>query len=207
VLHEQFQDLTKQEHAARLGMWVFLGSELLLFAALFTLYAAYRTMYPHEFAVAASHDNVLIGSMNTIILLTSSLTVALSIHAVRAGHPKRASILLLVTMVLGALFLALKLTEWGQHLSEGIAPGVHYTNTEMTGYGYALFFTLYYVMTGLHAIHVTIGMIILGWLAVKCWREEMSSAFQLPVELGGLYWHLVDLIWIFLWPLLYLVRG
>jgi cytochrome c oxidase subunit III len=205
-LHEQFEDLDKQAHAARLGMWAFLGSELLLFAGLFALYAGYRAMYPGEFAVAVGHDNALLGTTNTVVLITSSFTVAMSLHAVRRGHLRRASALLAFSVACGLLFLVLKGIEYGQHLHEGIAPGAMYHYAALPTPGARLFFTLYYLMTGLHGIHVIVGMGLLTWLAVGCVRRVYSPARSIHVELGALYWHLVDVIWIFLWPMLYLMH-
>ena len=205
-LFEQFEDLDKQAHAARLGMWAFLGSELLLFAGLFALYAAYRAMYPADFAVAVGHDNVAIGTANTVILITSSFTVAMSLHEVRLGYPRRAAALLFFSVACGLLFLILKGIEYAQHLREGIAPGVMHHHEPFAGAGTTLFFTLYYTMTGLHALHVIVGMSLLTWLGVGCAMRAYSPARYTHVELGALYWHLVDVIWIFLWPMLYLMH-
>jgi cytochrome c oxidase subunit 3 len=205
-LAEQFEDLDKQVHAYRLGMWAFIASEALLFAGLFTLYAAYRVMYPAEFAEAVAHNDIVLGSVNTCILITSSLTVALSVHAIRGDHARRAGAFLAASIVLAIAFLVLKGTEYTEHFREGIFPGDQFRNTEMTRFGHKMFFTTYYISTGLHAIHVIIGIGVLGVLAVQCLLRRYSAASYVPVELGGLYWHLVDVIWIFLWPLLYLAR-
>ena len=205
-LREQFEDLDKQAHAARLGMWAFLGSELLLFAGLFTLYAAYRIMYPVDFALAVEHDNALIGTTNTAVLITSSLTVALSLSAVRAGRGRRAAALLVFSILCGLLFLFLKGVEYRQHFHEGIFPGAAYRFAELPTAGAGMFFSLYYLMTGLHAIHVIVGLSLLAWLAVGAWTGAFSAARSIHVELGALYWHLIDVVWIFLWPMLYLMH-
>lgn len=205
-LAEQFEDLSKQAHAARLGMWFFLGSELLLFGGLFALYTSYRVMYPADFAAATGHNNVVIGTTNTLILLTSSLTVAMSVGAVRADRPRRAAWLLAASALLGAVFLALKGVEYAEHFHEGILPGQGYQFAELPQAGARMFFTLYYLLTGLHAIHVIAGMTVLCWLGWGCLRGRYSAENELYVELGGLYWHLVDIVWIFLWPLLYLAH-
>ena len=207
VLHEQFEDLDKQAHAARLGMWVFLSSELLLFAGLFALYTGYRVMYPADFAVAVTHDNVALGSANTVILITGSFTVATSLWAVRAGKSRLAGGLLLFSIACGLLFLIFKGIEWGQHFHEGIYPGVPYRDPELATYGAHMFFTLYYYMTGLHALHVIVGMGLLAWIADGVFRGEYATGYSVRVELAGLYWHLVDIVWIFLWPMFYLMRG
>jgi cytochrome c oxidase subunit 3 len=205
-LAEQFEDLSKQTHAAHLGMWIFLASEVLLFAGLFALYAGYRAMYPVDFARATAHNNVVIGTINTFILITSSLTVALSIHAIRSSLPRRTAYLLLASMLLGMAFLVLKGIEYAQHFREGIFPGAAYRFAELPSSGAKLFFTLYFLSTGLHSLHVIGGLVVLGWVLIRCLQGEYSGAYHTPVELGGLYWHLIDIIWIFLWPLLYLTH-
>jgi cytochrome c oxidase subunit 3 len=206
-LYEQYQDLDQQAHAARLGMWAFLGSEVLLFAVLFTLYAAYRAMYPADFEAAIAHNNLLIGTVNTIVLITSSLTVALSLHEVRKNRPLRAGALLAISVGFGLVFLILKGIEYSQHLHEGIYPGAAYHFAEMPGYGAKLFYTLYYLMTGLHAIHVIVGMLLLSWLMMGTFARAYSAPRSIQVELGALYWHLIDVVWIFLWPMLYLMHS
>jgi cytochrome c oxidase subunit 3 len=202
----QYESIEKQRATARLGMWVFLGSESLLFAGLFALYAAYRFVYPDEFHAAAEHANVVLGTINTYVLLTSSLTVALAIHAARHGARRRIVGFLLLTIALGITFDVLKIVEYAEHLREGIAPGAYYSFSELPAHGAVLYVTLYYLLTGLHAIHVTGGLIVLIWLAVKAQRGRFTPDSHLALELGGLYWHLVDLVWIFLWPLLYLIK-
>jgi len=205
-LVEQFEDLDKQTHAARLGMWIFLGSEVLLFTVLFALYTGYRAMYPDVFAAGVEHNNALIGTTNTLILITSSATVALGVHAIRASKARHAGYWLVLSIAFGALFLVLKGAEYAEHVHEGIIPGAAYHFEGLRMQGAVLFFTLYYMLTGLHALHVIAGMTFLGIVSVGCFRERYSSVNHTPVELGGLYWHLVDIIWIFLWPMLYLMH-
>jgi cytochrome c oxidase subunit 3 len=205
-LHEQFEDLDKQAHAVRLGMWAFLGSETLLFAGLIALYAGYRAMYPVDFALAVAHNNVVIGTVNTLVLITSSLTVALGLAALHAGRARLAAFFVLFSIGCGLLFLALKGVEYGQHFRVGIFPGAGYRFAELPSRGANMFFTLYYDLTFLHALHVTVGMGLLAWIAVGCWRGAFSSANSTPPELAGLYWHLIDIVWIFLWPMLYLMH-
>jgi cytochrome c oxidase subunit 3 len=185
----------------RLGMWIFLASEALLFAGLFALYAAYRWAYPAEFHAAAAHANVVLGTINTYVLLTSSLTVALAVAAARARRRRRAVVLLAVTVGLALAFDALKAVEYAEHLAAGFAPGRHYAFAALPARGVALYVTLYFLLTGLHAVHVTGGAVALAWLA---WRTHRGAA-PIGLELGALYWHLVDLVWIFLWPMLYLI--
>ncbi|MEO8551672.1 MAG: cytochrome c oxidase subunit 3 [Kofleriaceae bacterium] len=204
-LEVQYDTLPRQHATARLGMWIFLASESLLFAALFALYAAYRYVYPVAFHAAAAHANVLIGTVNTYLLLTSSLTVALAIAETKRSHRRRALVLLALTIALGVAFEVLKGIEYGQHLADGIAPGDYYAFAALPARGAVLYFTLYYLMTGLHALHVAGGLCALAWLWLSLYRGRIDSTSYLALELGGLYWHLVDLVWIFLWPLIYLV--
>ncbi|MBI4508113.1 MAG: cytochrome c oxidase subunit 3 [Deltaproteobacteria bacterium] len=205
-LAEQFESLAKQAHAARLAMWLFVCSELLLFAGLFALYGAYRVMYPAGFMAAAKLNNLTLGTINTFILISSSFTVAMGIHSMRVSRPRWTAALLTATIFLGLTFLVIKIIEYGQHVHHGILPGSHYRFTAMDNPGAKTFFTLYYFMTGLHALHVLGGLAALGWMTVLVRKNYFSAEHHVPLELGGLYWHLVDLIWLFLWPLLYLTR-
>jgi cytochrome c oxidase subunit 3 len=200
----QFETLAKQQHAVRFGMWIFLGSELLLFAGLFGLYVAYRIQYPVAFAEGVHHNALALGTINTVVLIVSSFTVAWSIHAIRRGRPKTTRWMLVVTMVLGSLFLVFKGIEYAGHFAEGVLPGRYYSFEGMPDYGGQLFFTLYYFMTGLHALHMIGGLTVMLWLWVRVGRRKTTQAHHTELELGGLYWHLVDGIWIFLWPLFYL---
>ena len=194
-LAEQFEDLDQQEHADRLGIWVFLGSETLLFAGLFALYWSYRRMYGGAFTMAVHQNHVLLGTVNTLVLLTSSLTVALSIRAVQVHRPRAAVWSLAASILLGLAFLVIKAFEYGMHFREGITPGAGYHNDAMPGAGPQLFFRLYYLMTGLHALHVTAGLVVLGWLLVRCRAGAYSAERHVTLEMGGLYWHTIDIIW------------
>ena len=206
ALPVQFSTAEVRDHSSRLGMWVFLASEILLFAGLFALYAGYRAIYGEAFAEGVKHDNVAIGTINTFILIGSSFTVALSLSRVRHGSQLGAIILLLISMALGALFLVLKGVEWAQHFHEGILPGRHYHYAELPTFGGNIFFTLYFFMTGLHAIHVTGGLLVLLFFTVGIARGTTHAGRHVRFEAGTLYWHLVDVIWFFLWPLFYLAR-
>jgi cytochrome c oxidase subunit III len=200
----QFENLTKQEHAARFGMWIFLGSEVLLFAGLFGLYAAYRVEYSAEFERAFHHNEALIGTLNTVILILSSFTIAWSIHALRRERRRTALLMLFVTLACGSLFLVFKGVEYSHHFAEGIFPGAYYSFAEMPSNGARLFFTLYFFMTGLHALHMIAGLVLVSWLTTRVYRRRTTSRYHTELEMGALYWHLVDSIWIFLWPLFYL---
>lgn len=207
--HEHhFQDLETQAHAARLGMWVFLASEALLFGALFTLYSAARVQHAESFREGIAHTDKVLGSLNTLILLTSSFTVAAAVHVLKAGRRGTAILCLLASIAMGALFMVFKLLEWSHHFHEGIYPGggTHFFH-EHPAQGLPIFFTLYYIMTGLHALHVLAGMTVLGIMALGIVRGLVSPSHAHRLEVGALYWHLVDVVWIFLWPIFYLTGG
>jgi cytochrome c oxidase subunit 3 len=205
---EHFENLEKQAHAARLGMWVFLGSEVLFFSGLFALYIAYRTEHPYGFGVGVEHNTLALGSINTGVLLVSSYTVAMAVHELRRGKNRLSALLIGTTVLLGLAFLVIKTTEYLQHFREGIYPGgwgpfFH----EHGDAGTKMFFTLYYCMTGLHAAHVFVGMCVLAVLLLRVARRDIGDWAPHPLAMGAVYWHLVDLIWIFLWPLFYLIPG
>lgn len=204
-LQQHFESLPKQAHAARLGMWIFLATELLLFGGLFVAYAAYRYLYAAEFARASRHLVTWIGTTNTFVLLTSSLVVALAVHFARHGRGRLSATMLAVGLGLGLAFLGLKALEYAIDVREGLLPVRFLAHRELSGGGAAVFLSLYWLMTALHAVHVTIGMGVLAFVARLSWRGVFSAEYDTPIELGAMYWHLVDLIWIFLWPLLYLV--
>ena len=200
---DHFESLEVQAHAARLGTWVFLCSELLLFAGLFTLFAASRAHDPRGFHQGIAHAARMIGSINTGVLLVSSTTAALGVQAMRDARKGRALAFVLATAALGILFLAIKVFEYGMHISEGILPGAR--GAWFADHGDApIYWTLYYLMTGIHSIHVLVGVGLLGWTALRLRRGVIQPDTAYRLDLVVLYWHLVDLIWIFLWPLLYL---
>ena len=203
-LADQYSGYARQERTLRFGMWVFLASESLLFAGLFALYAAYRSMYTADFDDAVRHNTVVYGTVNTYILLSSSFTVALSVWATRRTRPRLAVGLLLATIALGAAFLVLKLIEYREHWRNGALPGPFYQWAEHPTFGANRFFTVYWLMTGLHALHVSAGLVILAWLAVRAHRRHYTAEHHTTLEMGTLYWHLIDVVWIFLWPILYL---
>jgi cytochrome c oxidase subunit 3 len=195
----------QRDHALHLGMWVFLGSETLLFAGLFGLYTAYRLSYPTAFAEASHHNEEWIGSVNTFVLILSSFFIAWAIALLRAGRRRACLWSMAATLLLGCTFLGLKSYEYASHFAEGIKPGPYYAYAELPERGAVIFFTLYYFITGLHALHVVAGMVIIGWLLTRVYRRRTGPAHLVELELGGLYWHLVDIMWIFIWPLLYLI--
>jgi len=205
ALAHHFESLEKQAHAQRLGMWLFLATEILLFTALFAAYGVYRFLYADAFSEASRGLATWMGGVNTFVLVTSSLTVALGLDAAARGDGRRSGGLFFLSIGMGLVFMALKAVEYRHHFASGELPGQYYTAGAIAGSGGALFFTLYFLITGLHAFHVLIGMTVLGVIGVKSWRGAYSPEYHVPVELAGLYWHLVDLIWIFVFPLIYLI--
>jgi cytochrome c oxidase subunit III len=203
-----FESLQKQAHAARLAMWVFLGSEALFFSGLFALYAAYRTEHPLGFGLGVEHNTVVWGSVNTLILVVSSYALTLSVRALRRDRPRLAGAMLVVTIALGVAFALVKVGEWMHHFDEGIYPGGSGSFfREHPDPGTMMFFTLYFAMTGLHEVHVVVGVVVLCFLLWKLIRREIPASAPHPLEVGALYWHFVDMIWLFLWPLFYLMPG
>jgi cytochrome c oxidase subunit 3 len=204
-LAHHFENLEKQQHAARLGMWLFLATEILLFTALFAAYGVYRYLYADAFVAASHHLHTSIGLTNTIVLITSSFTVAWGLDQAAQGKGKNTFLLFGFSVLLGVVFLCFKAYEYTHHFHEGMLPGRFYTYEALgPGPGGAIYFSLYYLITGLHAIHVIIGMTVLTVIALKARAGRYSAEYFVPVELAGLYWHLVDLIWIFVFPLIYL---
>jgi cytochrome c oxidase subunit 3 len=204
-LAHHFENLEKQQHAARLGMWLFLATEVLLFTALFTAYSVYRYLFGRVFEEASRLMHTSLGAANTLVLLTSSLTAALAVLYARRGQGRRAALLLGATLAFAAAFMVIKAFEYSHHFHEGQLPGPYYTYAELRAPGASMFFTLYFLMTGVHGLHVLVGMGVLTVLMAGCLRGTYSATRNTAVELGVLYWHLVDLIWIFLFPLLYLI--
>jgi cytochrome c oxidase subunit III len=187
------------------GMWIFLAGEVLFFGALFTAYVVYRNMYPDVFAEASRHLDVVLGSINTFILLTSSLTMALAVNAIQSGKHKTMVLFLVATMILGSAFVVIKGSEYLHVIAENLFPGENFVYHGQQPQQAALFFSLYFIMTGLHAAHMLIGILVLFILAVLGWRRSFTPEHYAPVELAGLFWHFVDIVWIFLFPLLYLI--
>lgn len=204
-LEPQFDDLQQQHASDILGMWVFLATEILLFGGLFLGYTAYRLAYPAAFALGSSHTDMLLGTLNTAVLLTSSLTMALAVHSARREEERASWRMLLLTALLGLAFIAIKGTEYVHDYQAGLAPGMNFTFTGPQAAQVALFFVFYFVMTGLHAVHLLIGIGIVLALAWRVRRGGLQGDHAMPVVLGGLFWHLIDVIWVFLYPSFYLV--
>jgi cytochrome c oxidase subunit 3 len=198
ISHEQFD-----HESGKFGMWIFLFTELFLFGGLFLVYAVFRAKYSHDFHTAALELNTFIGTLNTVFLLTSSMTVAMSVTAIQKGNSRLAIFLLIITLVFAALFMLNKYFEWTHKFDLKLFPGSEVLKNLPRGE--LLFFGLYFMMTGLHALHVLVGMILISVSLVKVKKRVVTREHYLLLENSGLYWHLVDLIWIFLFPLLYLI--
>jgi cytochrome c oxidase subunit 3 len=207
-----FVSSEQQFDAAKLGMWLFLVTEILMFSGMFVAYAVYRFSYPEVFQAAAAVLDPVMGFVNTLVLLGSSVTVALGINAIQRGHQRKMSWYLLATVALALLFLVIKYFEYTSKFSHGIFPGTAFAPHGPEKYA-ALdvpfmqqFFSIYYVATGIHAVHILAGIGVLSWLAWKGFKGAFSAEWYTPVECAGLYWHIVDIVWIFLFPLLYLIH-
>jgi cytochrome c oxidase subunit 3 len=205
ALVHQFDDLDQQREASSLGMWVFLITEIMFFGGLFAGYTVYRTAYPEAFAEGSRHLNVYLGAFNTAVLICSSLTMALAVHAAQIGRRKALVTFLLLTILLGSVFLGIKVIEYGHKFHEHLVPGLDFALEGPRAPQVQLFFGFYFAMTGMHALHMIIGIGVLGVLVLLARRGRFSPTYYWPVELTGLYWHFVDLVWIYLFPLLYLI--
>lgn len=204
-LQHHFQDMRTQQHAVRLGMWLFLATEILLFGGLFCAYSAYRTLYPEAWKACSEHTDRFFGMCETFDLIFSSFTMVMAIHFTRVGKRKLSVLMLLITMACGLAFLVMHGFEYYHEFTEGALPGKYYHFEEVTATGAPMYYAVYFLMTGLHSAHVFIGVCVLGVICLFTARGEYDASYDHPLDLGGLYWHLVDLIWIFLFPLLYLV--
>lgn len=193
-----------KDHAgAKLGMWLFLFTELLLFGGLFLLYAAYLARYPHDFARAGREMHVVFGTLNTVILITSSLTAAMAVTAIQRNDPRKVLYLLGATILCAAIFLFNKYLEWSAEISHGIYPNS--PKLAAGPPGESIFFSLYYLTVGLHGLHVLIGATLLAIVAWRVKKGSIHAGDYVLLENGSLYWHLVDIIWIFIFPLYYLI--
>ena len=213
LLHH-FAEPQQQRDAASLGMWWFLATEVMFFGGLFCAYLIYRLMYFPEFGAASKTLDVRLGATNTVVLICSSLTVVLAVWAAQTRRRRMLVGNLALTLVLGLVFLGIKSVEYKQKFDENHVPGASFHFDEIVP-GHPdqhanpqhaqIFFALYFVMTGLHALHMIIGIGIFVWLLVMAWKGRFTPEYNTPVEIGGLYWHFVDIIWIYLFPLLYLI--
>ncbi|MGH9511480.1 MAG: cytochrome c oxidase subunit 3 [Terriglobales bacterium] len=213
-LRHHFADMDQQRNTASLGMWLFLGTEIMFFGGMFAAYLIYRRWYYNEFAIGSRSISIWLGTINTIVLICSSLTVALGVRAAQMGKRKLLVTLLLITMVFGVAFLGIKGLEWYQKYEEHHVPGSAFSINDLTQKypdihldpSHAqIYFSLYFALTGLHALHMIVGLGIFSVLTYMAWKGRFTPEYHTPIEIGGLYWHFVDIVWIYLFPLLYLI--
>jgi cytochrome c oxidase subunit 3 len=214
-LAHQFEDLAQQHDADTLGIWVFLVTEIMFFGGVFASYAILRWLYFAAFEAGSHLLDVRLGAINTVVLLGSSLTMALSVRSAQIGNRRALVLFLILTMILGGAFLGVKAYEYRQKFVEHIVPSLDWDpegkilgRLAPGGLDHAqLYFFFYFAMTGLHALHMIIGMGLLLWLVLRARKGNFTPQYFAPVEVVGLYWHFVDIVWIFLFPLLYLIGG
>ncbi len=206
ALAHHFTDMDQQIEANTLGMWIFLVTEVMFFSGMFLLYIIYRGAYSQEFAGASHHLDIYLSTTNTIVLLCSSLTMALAVRSVQLGQRKAAVIFLFLTLLLGLTFLSIKGLEYYHKYEDHLIPGSGFMYEGEANPQYAqLFFVLYFVMTGFHALHMVIGAGVIIYFIIRVWQRAFPPENYVPVEMLGLYWHFVDIVWVFLFPLLYLI--
>jgi cytochrome c oxidase subunit 3 len=205
ALAHHFDDLGQQHEAAALGMWVFLVTEVLFFGGLFLVYSIYRSWYSGAFAAASHELDIVLGGINTAVLITSSLTMALAVHAAQLGHRRTLMLFLIATMALGGVFLGIKAVEYYHKFVEHHVPGPSFQFEHEYFRQAQIFFSLYFIMTGLHALHMVVGFGIMLFMLWWAWNGTVTAEYYSPIEISGLYWHFVDIVWIFLFPLLYLI--
>jgi cytochrome c oxidase subunit III len=207
ALREQFDTEDQQKDASTLGMWVFLITEIMFFGGMFLAYTLYRSTYPDVFGIASSSLNLPIGATNTCVLLLSSFTMVMAVRAGQLGQKKAIIFFLILTMLFGLAFLGIKAFEWTEKFQEHHVPALanfHLEGTQLQGQA-KLFFSLYFAMTGLHAVHMVVGVGIVLFIILETARNKYSPKYYTPIDIAGLYWHFVDVVWIFLFPLFYLI--
>lgn len=201
----QFEDAAQQYEASTLGMWAFLLTEIMFFGGLFAGFFVYILGNSETFAAASRHLDLTLGTVNTLILLGSSLTMALAVRGAQQGNRRDQVLFLILTIVLGLAFLGIKGLEYAHKFEQHLVPGPHFRMEGSHANSAQLFFSFYFAMTGVHALHMVVGVGLLAWLLVNALRGKYSAEYFTPVEVSGLYWHFVDVVWIFLFPALYLV--
>jgi cytochrome c oxidase subunit III len=204
-LQHHFEDLGQQHEASTLGMWMFLATEILFFGGILMAYTLYRNLYPAAWAEASHHQDILLGTINTAVLICSSLTMALAVRFAQTGKRKPLVGSLVATLFLGVVFVGIKAIEYYDHIHHGLLPGVYFTQIGPNARQVELFFVFYFGMTGLHALHMLVGFGLLAYFIWRAHRNHFGPEYYGPVEVMGLYWHFVDIVWIFLFPLLYLI--
>jgi cytochrome c oxidase subunit 3 len=204
-LQHHFREMSQQFEASKIGMWLFLVTELLMFGGLFVGYGIMHSRHPEAFMAAHHHLDRTMGAVNTVVLLISSFTMVMGVWAAQKGDRKKLILFLTLTLLLAGCFLVVKYFEYSHKFHDGLLPGRFYTHQGDTVPGQFLFFSFYFMMTGLHGLHVVLGMGAMTWLLVRAVKGHFTSDYYGPVDMVGLYWHLVDLIWIYLFPLMYLL--
>jgi cytochrome c oxidase subunit 3 len=205
ALQHHFETLDQQKEAATLGMWVFLVTEVMFFGGLLMAYLLYRVWYPAAWSEGSLDLDILLGGTNTAVLIASSLTMALAVRSAQIGAPGPTVRWLVITMALGLTFLVVKFFEYKHKYDLNHIPGANFHYEGPHAPHVEIFFSLYFALTGLHALHMVIGVALLSVIAWMAWQRRFSPEWYTPVEMSGLYWHFVDIVWIFLFPLLYLV--
>ncbi|HXI43617.1 MAG TPA: cytochrome c oxidase subunit 3 family protein [Bryobacteraceae bacterium] len=205
ALRHQFDNIEQQKDASTFGMWVFLVTEILFFGGMFCCYTVYRSMYPSAFGHASNHLGLILGAVSTAVLICSSFTMACAVNSAATGAKDALVAFLWVTILFAAAFLVIEMSEWRMLYKEGLMPGFNFTYRDIDPAHVQLFFCMYFAMTGLHASHVTIGIGLLMVMAFRASRGTFTPQYYTPIEISGLYWHFVDLVWIFLFPLYYLI--
>lgn len=191
--------------SAKEGIWLFMVTEILMFGGLFVGYFIFHRIYPEMFAEGASHLDWRMGSINTVVLILSSWTMALSIHYIQRGINRKATICLITTILCGFIFMGIKYMEYAHKFHDGLLPGKFFHYPEAVAHNLGMYFGFYFMMTGLHGVHVIVGMSLIAWVLFRHLRGDFDPHYFTPVEGVGIFWHIVDLVWIFLFPLLYLV--
>lgn len=200
-----FKNAEHEYTTAKQGIWLFMATEILMFGAIFVAYAIFHSLYPDMFKEGASHLNWKYGSVNTMVLIFSSLTMALGIYYIQQKEIGKAKLALLITIICGFAFMGIKYIEYSHKFHEGLLPGKYFAYAQAQHSNLALYFSFYFVMTGLHGIHVLIGMGLITWILIRAMRGDFDDGYFTPVEGVGIFWHIVDLIWIYLFPILYLI--
>jgi len=205
-LQHHFETMQQQKEASTFGMWLFLLTEVLFFGGIFFAYLLYRMWYFDAFAEASRDLDLMLGGFNTVVLIGSSLTMAFAVRAAQTGSSSGTVRWLILTMFLGAVFLGVKVIEYSHKFEVGHVPGPNFHSTSQWAAQEQIFYSLYFTMTGLHAVHMIVGIVILAVITRMAAQGRFNESYHTPVEMTGLYWHFVDLVWIYLFPLLYLVE-
>lgn len=201
----QFEDAAQAHEAITLGMWAFLITEVMFFGGLFAAYAIYRTQYPMAFDEGSHMLDIRLGAGNTVVLILSSLTMALAVRCAQLGKMKSAITHMVLTLGLGTIFLGVKAVEYAAKFEHNLVPGHNFAPHGVTHFGIEMYYSLYFALTGMHAVHMIIGAVILAVIIGMTVKGKINQSYNSPIEIFGLYWHFVDIVWIFLFPLLYLL--